>query len=162
VRWSTHAAVGAAAGSLIGSVSGSDLPTLVVIGVVFGVAPDVDIVLGRLSRGAHRSPVTHSVLGALLFSVAWAVFCSGCRAAGLEMAPGTPLVVSSATVFLSSFLHAASDTVSVSGCRALYPFSNRKFRGPVRYDDWAANAALTVIAVGVLFVTATTDLSSHV
>lgn len=160
MRWSTHALIGAAVGSVLGSASGSDIVKFMVIGSLFGVLPDIDIVLSGLSRDAHRSPATHSIFGAIMLTVVWVVFYLGAQAiGGPESTIGVPLIVSSATVFLSAFLHAVADTISVSGCRALYPLSSRRFRGPVRYDDWAANAALSMIAAGVVLVSLASDLS---
>jgi len=133
---------------------------LVAIGCLFGVLPDIDIIVSGLSRTAHRSPVTHSLLGAFLFTISWVAFYIGgdaVLAAGFSM--GVPLSASSVTVFFAAFLHAVADTVSFSGCKALYPLSSRKFRGPVRYDDWAANTALMVVAIGVMLTAANTDLT---
>lgn len=160
MRWSTHALIGAAAGSVISSASGSDVATLVVLGGAFGILPDIDMLFSGLSRAAHRSPVTHSVLGAALFVMAWVLLCLLTeRIGGIGQMTEVPLAASSATVFSSVFLHAAADTASVSGCRALYPFSSKRFRGPVRYDDWAANTAMMVVALGIVLAAAAVDLS---
>lgn len=159
MRWSTHALIGAATGSTVAFVSGSEAAPLMAIGGVFGVLPDVDLVLSGISKNVHRSTATHSLLGASLITSAWlmAHFCLG-TLFGPGWSSALPLDVSSLTVFASAFLHAASDAASLMGCRALYPLSRRRFRGPVRYDDWAANAALAVVAVGVILMT-NADLS---
>jgi len=131
------------------------------IGGLFGVLPDIDIVASGLSRTAHRSPATHSLLGAATLTVFWTVFYMGASIfLGSEHALPIPLSVSSMTVFSSAFLHAAADTASFSGCRALYPLSRRKFKGPVRYDDWAANSAMSLVALGVILASGSVDLSA--
>ncbi len=161
MRWSTHALIGAAAGSVIASASGSGFIPLMLIGGLFGVLPDIDIVASGLSRTAHRSPATHSLFGAAALTAVWVVVYLGASIfMWSEHAVPVSLSLSSMTVFSSAFLHAAADTASFSGCRALYPFSRRKFRGPVRYDDWAANSAMSLLALAVILVSGSVDLSA--
>lgn len=161
MRWSTHALVGAAAGSVVASTVDSDFLILMTLGGLFGVLPDVDMVAGGLSREVHRSPATHSLLGASIFTALWVSFLLVIQAlTGQESIVVIPMFSSSLTVFLASFLHAAADTVSVSGCRALYPLSKRKFKGPVKYDDWAANSAVSLVASGAILLSTTLDLSA--
>lgn len=161
MRRSTHALVGAAAGSVIASASGSDFISLMLIGGLFGVLPDIDILVGGVSRSAHRSPATHSLLGAAALTVVWVIIYLGASTIlGPEHAVPVPLSAGSATAFSSAFLHAAADTASLSGCKALYPLSRRRFRGPVRYDDWAANSAISLVALAVILASGAVDLSA--
>ncbi len=125
------------------------------------MVPDVDILLSGISKTAHRSAATHSFLGAAMITVLWITLSLGLDSLGAQAyLPSVPLVVSSATVFLAALLHAAADALSTSGCRMLFPFSRRRFRGPVKYDDWAVNLSLALVAAGAIMISSAFDLGA--
>lgn len=151
----THALSGAAVGASISFVTGEDPFSLVAVGAVAGVLPDVDALIPLLSRRIHRTPATHSVSAAAMLALAWTMLISAISHLEWTANPDTVYVLSTGlVVFVSAFVHAAEDSLTVAGCRLFYPFSRRRWRGPVKYDDPVANAALSAIAAVVLVMTA--------
>lgn len=153
----THALSGAAVGASISLMTGEDVVSLVAIGVGAGVAPDLDLIFTPFSRRVHRSPATHSVLAAVIIALSWFVVLS-CLSlwTGAVQLHSLYLCASSLVVLASVFVHAAEDSLTVSGCKLFYPISRRRWNGPVRYDDPLANAALSAVAVMVIAVVAGT------
>jgi len=146
----THMALGAAAGVLVSFAAGQPPLFLAVVGGLFGVVPDLDLLFSGLGKNVHRSPATHSLLASVLFACAWAIAVfSENRLFGTEHLDAVPLWISSLAVFVSAFLHAASDSATIHGCILMFPLTRRRFRGPVRYDDVAANSLLLVLSVAV-------------
>ena len=155
MKRTTHALSGAAIGAAVSVVAGEDYLSLVAIGAVAGVVPDIDALIPLLSRRIHRSAATHSALAATILSVAWMIALSGLSRMTTLGLPGTGYLLSSGfVVFASAFGHAAEDSLTVAGCRLLYPFSRRRWKGPVKYDDPVANTALSAAAAVVLLLTA--------
>jgi membrane-bound metal-dependent hydrolase YbcI (DUF457 family) len=144
---------GIAVGASVSALAGTEPYALLVLGAVFGIAPDFDILLSGLSRRVHRSPATHSLLAAVLLAVAWWMVTTN-----MALLSSVPAVPSASVVFLSVFLHAAEDAATFQGCRFLYPVSRRRYKGVVRYDDRAANAVLIVLAAAVTLVALRADL----
>ncbi len=132
-----------------------------VLGGFFGIFPDFDIIFSGLGRRVHRSAASHSLLASSIFALAWAVLLMTVSGMPhLSWLDAIPLVPSTVVVFLASFVHTLEDSLTFQGCRLFYPLSLRKYKGGVRYDDVAANAILTVIAVGVTLLFIQIDLSS--
>ncbi|UCE91753.1 MAG: metal-dependent hydrolase [Methanobacteriota archaeon] len=151
----THALSGAAVGASVSLVTGEHTLSLAAIGAVAGVVPDVDAAIPLLSRRIHRSAATHSVLAAAMLALAWVVVLSGLSHLVPQVQPETEYVLSSGlAVFASAFVHAVEDSLTVAGSRLFYPFSRRRWRGPVKYDDPIANAALSAAAAVALVLIA--------
>lgn len=149
----THLALGAATGVLVSSLTHQSTFDLAVIGGIFGVAPDLDLLFAGFGKRVHRSPATHSLLAGLAFVCAWnLVVLSEGPLTGTAYLSATPVWVSSSVVFASVFGHALSDSATVYGCRLMFPLTSRVFKGPVRYDDPAANALLLLLAFVVVVV----------
>ena len=143
---------GAAVGAVVSVVAPCDAYVLMAIGAFFGILPDFDLMLAPLYRGAHRSVGSHSLMASAAAAACWAtllVFVAPAMDHSLTADRDTALSTTT-VVFLSMFAHAAEDSLSVGGCRLFYPFSRRRFRGPVRYDDVVANSILIVVAVVVI------------
>lgn len=153
MRRVTHLALGAATGLLVSSLTDQPTYDLAVIGGFFGVAPDLDLLFAGLGKRVHRSPATHSLLASIGFMCVWglAVLSEG-HLTGTGYLSATPVLVSSLVVFSSVFVHALSDSATVYGCRLMFPLTSRVFRGPVRYDDAAANTLLLLLALVVIAV----------
>jgi membrane-bound metal-dependent hydrolase YbcI (DUF457 family) len=148
----THLLSGAAVGAAVSVAVPCDPYLLIAVGALFGIAPDFDLLLSPLFRGAHRSAGSHSLLASFVASASWAVvlvFVAPALDPSLAADENT-LASTTAVVFLSMFVHAAEDSLSIGGCRLFYPLSKRRFRGPVRYDDIATNSVLMAIAVAVI------------
>lgn len=155
----THLVTGLAAGALVASLVGGDHVVHMAVGALFGVLPDLDLLFSGLGRRVHRSAASHSLLASALMTAAWAallVFSSG--STWLDPIGTWPVVSTSAVAFLASFLHTAEDSMTLYGCKLLFPLSGRTFRGPVRYDDVAANSVLLVSALVVIAVSVQFDL----
>lgn len=159
MKRTTHMLSGVAIGALVASLLGEEPLGLMLLGGLFGTVPDLDMVVARMGLDVHRSPASHSLLAAVLLSVGWAVALASAGDVLDEAGAGIPLWPSAAVVLLSVFLHAAEDSVTRAGCRLLFPLSRRVFRGPVRYDDVVANASLSALALLVLLISLTNDLS---
>jgi len=151
LKRTTHLLTGVAIGSLVSLLFRQDTISLMAIGAAFGVLPDIDILLSGFGKRIHRSPATHSLLASSIMALVWLLLVVPM---GQVLNPnpfsGVPLLPSTAIAFLASFLHSAEDSLSVYGCRLFYPVSRRVFRGPVRYDDWAANGVLSFVAVAAI------------
>lgn len=129
-------------------LTGEDTVTLVAVGCVAGVAPDYDLLLARITQRVHRSVASHSLLAAVALSCCWAAILLILRYEYLSSVLDMRYISSSAlVVFMSAFMHAAEDSLTMAGCILFYPISKRRWTGPVRYDDFAANAILSAVAV---------------
>lgn len=128
-----------------------DFIGLMAAGAVFGVLPDIDILFSGFGKGVHRSPATHSLLASAIMSLAFLSLITVVDG-NLDPNPFSELSLAPmvAVAFLASFLHSGEDSLTSYGCRLFYPFSRRVFRGPVRYDDWAANGILSLIAIAAM------------
>jgi len=123
---------------------------LILVGGLFGVLPDFDVMLTPLWPRAHRSAGSHSLLAAVCMAATWYVVAL-MALSQLGLFEGQDFVVaSSVTAFAAAFLHAAEDSLTKQGCRLLFPLSRRRVRGPVRYDDPVTNAALSVLALAAI------------
>jgi len=148
LKRTTHLLTGVAVGSIVSFLSRQDALGLMAIGAAFGVLPDIDILLSGFGKRVHRSSATHSLLASGIMALAWLfLIVSAGRFLDPNPFSAMPLFSSTMVAFLASFLHSAEDSLSVYGCRLFYPLSRRVFRGPVRYDDWAANGLLSFVAV---------------
>ena len=151
----THALSGAAVGSTISLIACEEPLSLIAIGTVAAVVPDIDAMIPLLSGRLHRSPATHSVLAAAMLALAWTALLSAFSHLAPPVQQEMAYIASTGlVVFASAFVHAAEDSLTVAGCRLFYPFSRRKWRGPAKYDDPVANATLSVVAAVVLVLTA--------
>jgi len=151
LKRTTHLLTNVAVGSLVSLLFRQDSISLMAIGAAFGILPDIDILFSGFGKRIHRSPATHSLLASSIMALAWLLLI-GPTGQVLDPNPfaGIPSLPSTAIAFLASFLHSAEDSLSVYGCRLFYPVSSRVFKGPVRYDDWAANGVLSFVAVAAI------------
>jgi membrane-bound metal-dependent hydrolase YbcI (DUF457 family) len=151
MKRATHVMSGAAAGIAISAVTGEDVLTLCAIGAVAGIAPDFDLALAVFSRRVHRSPASHSLLAAAIMALAWlSVLSLLMRWAGSGHIDSGYVLASTLAVFVSAFVHAAEDSLTLAGCALFYPLSRRRWSGPVRYDDIVANVVLSAAAALVI------------
>jgi len=160
MRQATHILTGAAVGALFASLFDLETLDFMILGGVFGTVPDLDVLFSGFGRRVHRSAATHSIAASVGFALAWIPIL----AATDQLIASSPLdsfelAPSSLVVFLSTFLHAVEDSATVYGCRTLYPVSMKVYRGIVKYDDWAANTALFIIAAAVILLCLEIDLS---
>lgn len=163
MRRVTHMLSGVAAGAVVTSLFGLESFDLYFVGAFFGILPDFDILFSGFGRSVHRSPASHSLIASLAATAIWVLLLCAIRdVSSLQMLCRIPISASALAAFCASFLHVLEDSLTRQGCRALYPFSRRTFRGPVRYDDIAANAALNVVALAGILVALKMDLHSSV
>ncbi|MGQ9588562.1 MAG: metal-dependent hydrolase [Thermoplasmata archaeon] len=161
MRQVTHILTGAAVGALFASLFDFGALDFMILGGVFGTAPDLDVLFSGFGRRVHRSAATHSIVASVGFAIAWiAILIATNKLVAFSPLDSFELAQSSLVVFLSTFLHAAEDSVTVYGCRILYPISMKVYRGVVKYDDWAANTALFIIGAAVILLCLEIDLSS--
>ena len=146
-RRTTHLLSGMAAGAAVSALAGAGHLEMILVGGLFGVLPDFDVMLTPLWPRAHRSAGSHSLLAAVCMAATWYVVAL-MALSKFGLFDGQDFVVaSSVTAFTASFLHAAEDSLTKQGCRLLFPLSRRRLRGPVRYDDPVTNAALSLMAL---------------
>jgi len=139
-----------AAGAAVSALAGAGHLELVLVGGLFGMLPDLDVVLTPLHAQAHRSVGSHSLLAAVCMAATWYVVALMVLSK-FDLFDGQDFVVaSSVAAFAAAFLHAAEDSLTKQGCRLLFPLSRRRLRGPVRYDDPVTNAALSVLALAAI------------
>jgi membrane-bound metal-dependent hydrolase YbcI (DUF457 family) len=146
----THLVSGVAAGAVVSSfVGGGDIEYLIV-GGLFGILPDFDIAFTPLWARAHRSVGSHSLLAATCMAVVWCMVALTFSSDIGFFVGSEGIIASAVTAFAAAFVHAAEDSLTKQGCLLLYPLSRRRFKGPVRYDDIAANAALLLLALAAI------------
>jgi membrane-bound metal-dependent hydrolase YbcI (DUF457 family) len=151
MKRTTHILSGVASGVAISVMTGEDLLTLGAVAAIAGIAPDFDLLFAAVSRRIHRSPASHSLLAAVLMALAWLSALSVLMHwTGSERIDAGFILASTLAVFLSAFLHAAEDSLTLAGCALFYPLSRRRWSGPVRYDDVVANALLSSAAALVI------------
>ncbi len=123
---------------------------MILVGGLFGVFPDFDVVLTPLWSRAHRSAGSHSLLAAVCMAATWYVVALMVLSP-LGLFGGQDLVVASCiTAFAAAFLHAAEDSLTKQGCRLFFPLSSRRLSGPVRYDDPVINTTLSLLALAAI------------
>ena len=145
-----HLLSGMAVGACVSFALGYGFFELVLIGGVFGIAPDFDLALALVWRNAHRSAGSHSLLASGGAAVAWYAALR-ITDGSIQLLEGEALILASAgVVFLAAFIHALEDSLTVKGCRLLYPFSKKRWRGPVRYDDIPSNLIISMLSVIVI------------
>ncbi len=151
MKRATHALTGMAIGAVLSEVIGGDWLQLVITGAAAGLIPDIDVLLAPLSRKVHRSIWTHSLFASALLSGIWcAVVLMVLRGTGLPFDNDAVAAASIATVFLASFAHAVEDSLTIQGCRLLYPITKRRFAGPFRYGDIITNWIISIVSLVVL------------
>jgi len=154
---------GVAAGAVVTSLFGLESFDLYVVGAFFGILPDFDVLLSGFGRGVHRSPASHSLIASVAATAIWVLLLFAIKdMSSLQILCRAPISSSALTAFCASSLHVLEDSFTRQGCRALYPLSRRSFRGPVRYDDKAANAVLSLVALAMILVALQVDLHSVV
>lgn len=146
----THLLSGMAVGALASLLLGEGALELVVVGGLFGILPDLDLVLSPLWPRVHRSAWSHSLLASVLMALALYLAMRLLLMPEGLIESGVLLELSAITAFAAAFLHAAEDSLTLHGCRLLYPISRRRWRGPVRYDDLVSNAMLSIVAAAVV------------
>ena len=133
-------------GYLAGALAAGDLPDrrdrwyVTAAGVVAGIAPDFDVVLGLVGgyagAGLHRG-VTHSLFGALVLGGLAALLLRRTRRAAFFAAAGGVLT------------HIFWDTLNFWGVRAFWPWKEYFSANLMHEGDWIAVA---VVAVGAVLV----------
>ncbi len=159
MKRATHMLTGAAMGAFVASLMGEDPVGLMVLGGVFGTVPDLDVMVARLGFDVHRSPASHSLMASVILAAGWAIALTAVGDTLDELGGWFQLWPSTIVVLSSTFLHAVEDSMTRAGCKLMYPLSRKILRGPVRYDDVAANAALSAIALLLMLVSLANDLS---
>ncbi len=139
-----------AVGAIVSFLAGTGYLEMILVGGLFGVLPDFDVALTPLWTRAHRSVASHSLMAAVCAAAAWYVIVAVVLSEFDFFEDQDSVMASSVTVLLATFLHAAEDSLTKQGCRLLFPLSRRRFRGPVRYDDLATNASLSVLALAAI------------
>ncbi|HDP96791.1 MAG TPA: metal-dependent hydrolase [Euryarchaeota archaeon] len=126
-----------------------------ILGGVSAVIPDMDLIFAAADEKAHRSQFSHSLGSSLVIAAAMMIPC-------VLIVRYTGFVLSNwwiapifASLFLSTFSHPATDSLTRAGTRLLWPISNRRFRGDFKYNDIVANSALSVLGL-ILIVAAVT------
>ncbi len=153
MKRTTHALTGMAIGAALSEATGGNWLQLVPIGAAAGLIPDIDVLLAPLSKKAHRSIWTHSLFASVLLSGIWCVvLLTALPGIGLPFDNNGVAAASIATVFFASFAHAGEDSITIQGCRLLYPITRRRFAGPFRYDDIVANSLISIASMVVLLV----------
>ena len=141
-----------AVGALVSPMFEDAQLLLIAVGGFFGILPDFDLVLSPLWRRAHRSAGSHSLIAAASMGVAWYAAVVFVIEPYSILSLGSAAEASAAVAFGAAFLHAAEDSLTVQGCRLMYPLSRRRWRGPVRYDDIASNAILSLVSVAIVWL----------
>ena len=133
-------------GYLAGALAAGDLPDrrerlyVTAAGVVAGIAPDFDVVLGLVGgyagAGLHRG-VTHSLVGALVLGGLAAVLLHRTRWAAFCAAAGGVLT------------HIFWDSLNFWGARVIWPWKRYSGANLMHEGDWIALAA---VAIGAMLV----------
>ena len=147
MRWSTHFIVGATAGLVMAKYTGTDYLLMGSAGALFGVLPDADIILDTLGIGEHRGAYSHSLgssifLGILASVTAYMVFAFTVKEA----------IYMGVLAFSASFLHTLADTLTYSGTKLLWPFSNKRFKGFVKARNIGANLLIIFLCIVLIYV----------
>jgi membrane-bound metal-dependent hydrolase YbcI (DUF457 family) len=147
VRWSTHFIVGATAGLIIAKYTGTDYILMGSAGALFGVLPDADIILDTLGIADHRGAYSHSLGSSIFLGIAASIIAYYMFAFTLKGS-----IIMGFLAFSSSFLHTLTDTLTYSGTKLLWPFSRKKYRGFVRYNDIGMNALIITLCIATIYL----------
>lgn len=149
MRPSTHILVGAAVGAFVGSATGANPLELLIIGAAAAIMPDLDVLTRLASRRPHRSEIMHSLLGAAIITLGWAILYSVVRLDPTSAFDTVPALRSVLVVFVASFLHPAADALTNEGCALWYPMSAKPIKGRLSNTDARSNLAIVLAAVCV-------------
>ncbi len=142
----THIAFSVGLVLLFGGLINADSTALgVAVAVTVLVNVFVDMV-GHERRGGYvtRSAWSHSIAFVSIVSLALtALLCYALGLGGWQ-----PYMLS----LLGGLSHLVLDALTPAGVAPFWPFSSRRLRGPIRYDDRVANVSLQLL--GVLMVIA--------
>ena len=146
MKWSTHFIVGATIGLIFAKYTGMEYILMASAGALFGVLPDADIILSALHIAEHRGAYSHS-LGS---SVIMAIITSPIVYLFFDFTIKESAYLG-ALAFTASFFHTLADTMTYSGTRALWPLSDKKYRGFVRFNNIPANLFIIVLCIVLLY-----------
>ncbi|MDH4123332.1 MAG: metal-dependent hydrolase [Thermoplasmata archaeon] len=151
----THLAIGAGVSSLLASflISNMDSFTaLVFFAAVASLLPDIDSLFSPLFQNAHRSPLSHSLVGSVLLSsliVAATIVIEQIAQVSLT---GTDYLVILSVCLASCISHPLLDSLTIKGVVLLWPFSRRRYRGSVRYDNVIVNSFLVFLGLALFTI----------
>ncbi len=148
MKWSVHFVVGATVGLIFAKYTGTDYTLMGLTGALFGVLPDADIMLDAVGIARHRGAYSHSIFSSILFGiivgpVAYFLF---------SFSPKTSVLLG-LLASAASFSHVLTDTLTYSGVRIFWPFSKKKYRGFIKYDNIPANLLIIVLCLLLLYLT---------
>ncbi len=148
MKWSTHFITGMTVGLLFARFLGGDHLLYGLIGALFGVLPDADIILDKLYLAEHRGAYSHSlgasaIMGAMAGIFAYFLFSMGAEAS----------FIIGILSLSASFSHVILDSMTYSGVKMMWPFSSRKYKGWVRYDNLAVNIGIILACTAALYFT---------
>jgi membrane-bound metal-dependent hydrolase YbcI (DUF457 family) len=143
MRRVTHLVVGITIGLIVSYYYGRAADYLYpALGGFFGILPDFDIFLAKAGIARHRGAYSHSFLSSLVL----AVIAGAVLFFGYGWLFGNILPVS-AVIFLATFAHTATDSMTKGGTKLFYPFSGVKIHGRIDYDDWLYNGLLVLLCL---------------
>ncbi|RZN16461.1 MAG: metal-dependent hydrolase [Methanosarcinales archaeon] len=134
----THAACGILLASIMTRLTLQDISISILCwAVIWSVISDVDVHIPMMK---HRG-ITHTLIFALF---------SGAIVIAFGKTPSTEFYA--ALAMFCVILHILVDSITLSGVALWMPFSTKKVRfpiigGKIRYDDWAANISIQIIAI---------------
>jgi len=134
----THVACGILLASIMTRLTLQDISISILCwAVIWSVISDVDVHIPMMK---HRG-ITHTLIFALF---------SGAVVIAFGKTPSTQFYAALAVFCV--ILHILVDSLTPSGVALWMPFSTKKVRfpiigGKIRYDDWAANISIQIIAI---------------
>lgn len=129
---------------------------LIILGGIFGILPDIDLLIRK-----HRNGLTHSILTSItifLMIILLSIIKLGSTISNF-------FTWDSAIVAAAAVLsHTLADSITSSGVPLYYPFSKRQhvhfpvIGGRVRYDNFFANSAIELSAIFILIILFTSSI----
>ncbi len=134
MKWKTHVAIAIALASFI-----TKNPIYLISAGFFGILPDIDFWF-------HRSGLSHSITTAVVASASILLITHFFYELDFLLAM---------MAFIGIGSHICLDMMTLSGVRMFWPWKKKVVRIPphVRYDNPLMNHTLTIISIGVLFIT---------
>ncbi len=146
MKWSTHFVVGATVGLIFAKYTGMDYILMGLVGALFGVLPDADVMLDVLGIAEHRGAYSHSIFSSILFGIIVGPVAHFVFSFSLKTSVLLGLLASAA-----SFSHVLTDALTYSGVRIFWPFSKKKYRGFIRYNNIPANLLIILLCLLALY-----------
>ena len=147
MKWSTHFITGMTVGLLFARFLGGEYALYGLIGGLFGVLPDGDIILDKLYLAEHRGVYSHSLGASIVMGI-----IAGLSAYFLFSMGAQESAIIGLLSFSAAFSHVILDSMTYSGVRMLWPITSRKYNGWVRYDSIPANLGIDLACMGALYI----------